>query len=65
MSAPKRRGFGTVVMEAMAERSLNGKVELLYPASGVTWHLTRPAANALEDLDRQFELGNTMSARSH
>jgi hypothetical protein len=52
-------------MEAMAERSLNGKVELLYPASGVTWHLTRPAANALEDLDRQFELGNTMSARSH
>jgi hypothetical protein len=32
----------------MAERSLNGKVELLYPPSGVTWRLICPAANALE-----------------
>jgi two-component sensor histidine kinase len=48
VSAPQRRGFGTVVMEAMAERSLNGKVELLYARSGVTWHLICPAPNALE-----------------
>jgi two-component sensor histidine kinase len=65
VSAPKRCGFGTVVMEAMVERSLNGKVELFYPPSGVTWRLTCPAANALEPLDRHFRLGNTMSAHSH
>jgi PAS domain S-box-containing protein len=46
VSAPKRRGFGTLVMQAMTERSLTGKVELLYPPSGVTWRLTCPAANA-------------------
>jgi two-component sensor histidine kinase len=48
VSAPKRCGFGTIVMEMMAERSADGKVELLYPPSGVTWRLTCPAANALE-----------------
>ena len=48
VSAPTRRGFGTVVMEAMAERSLNGTVHLDYPASGLTWRLTCPATNALE-----------------
>jgi hypothetical protein len=48
VSAPKRRGFGTVVMEAMVERSLDGKVDLDYASSGLTWRLTCPAANALE-----------------
>jgi PAS domain S-box-containing protein len=47
VSPPERRGFGTTVMEAMAESSVNGKVELDYASSGVTWRLTCPAANAL------------------
>ncbi len=46
--APKRRGFGTTVMEAMAERSVDGVVDLDYAPSGVTWRLTCPAANVLE-----------------
>jgi two-component sensor histidine kinase len=46
--APKRRGFGAIVMKGMAERSVAGKVDLEYPPSGVTWRLTCPAANALE-----------------
>jgi PAS domain S-box-containing protein len=46
--APKRRGFGTMVMEAMTERSIDGKVDLDYAPSGVSWRLTCPAANALE-----------------
>ncbi len=46
--APKRRGFGTIVMEAMAERSVGGEVNLGYAPTGVTWRLTCPAANALE-----------------
>jgi PAS domain S-box-containing protein len=45
---PRRRGFGSVVMQEMAERSVNGKVDLQYAPSGVTWRLTCPAANVLE-----------------
>ena len=46
--APQRRGFGTIVMETMAERSVAGAVNLDYAPSGLTWRLTCPAANALE-----------------
>jgi two-component sensor histidine kinase len=45
---PKRRGFGTIVMEAMTERSVDGTVDVDYAASGLTWRLTCPAGNALE-----------------
>jgi PAS domain S-box-containing protein len=48
VSPPQRRGFGTTVIEAMAERSLSGTVNLDYAPSGLTWRLTCPAANALE-----------------
>jgi len=48
VSAPKRRGFGTIVMEAMAERSVGGTVQLDYAPSGLIWRLTCPAANALQ-----------------
>jgi len=53
VSAPKRRGFGTIVMEAMAERSVDGKVDLDYAPSGLTWRLTCPATNALEPGERE------------
>jgi hypothetical protein len=43
--------FGTIVMEAMAERSVDGAVDLGYASSGVTWRLSCPAANALEPWD--------------
>src|SRR5262249_15596710 len=48
VSAPERRGFGTIVMKAMAERSLDGAVQLDYASSGLMWRLTCPAASALE-----------------
>jgi len=48
VSPPLRRGFGTVVMKEMAERSVGGKVDLEYAPSGVTWRLNCPATNALE-----------------
>jgi two-component sensor histidine kinase len=48
VSAPKQRGFGRVVMQEMAERSVDGKVELEYAPSGVKWRLTCPAVKALE-----------------
>jgi PAS domain S-box-containing protein len=46
--APKRRGFGAIVIEAMAERSVGGTVDLDYAPSGVTWRLACPATNVLE-----------------
>ncbi len=48
VSAPAQHGFGTIVMGAMAERSVGGTVKLKYAPAGVTWLLTCPAANALE-----------------
>ena len=48
VAAPKRRGFGTIVIEAMAGHSMDGVVDLHYAPSGVTWRLTCPAASALE-----------------
>jgi two-component sensor histidine kinase len=48
VSPPKRRGFGTIVMGVMAERSVCGNVALDYAPSGVRWRLVCPAANALE-----------------
>jgi PAS domain S-box-containing protein len=46
--APKQRGFGTAVMEAMVARSVDGAVDLHYPPSGLTWRLTCPLVKALE-----------------
>jgi two-component sensor histidine kinase len=51
VSAPERRGFGSIVMKTMAERSLAGAVQLDYAPSGLIWCLTCPAANALESWD--------------
>jgi len=48
VSAPSRRGFGTIVMDSMAERSVGGTVDLDYASSGLTWRLTCPAATVLE-----------------
>ena len=48
VSAPNRRGFGTIVMDAMAKRSVGGEVELEYAPSGLSWRLTCPAVNVLD-----------------
>jgi two-component sensor histidine kinase len=48
VSRPERCGFGSVVIASMAEKALDGEVELDYAPSGLVWRLTCPAANALE-----------------
>jgi PAS domain S-box-containing protein len=58
VSAPERRGFGSIVMEAMAERTVDGKVDVDYAPSGLTWRLTSPAANALEPWEREQHSGD-------
>jgi len=58
VSAPTRRGFGTIVIEAMAEHSVAGTVDLDYASSGVRWRLTCPAPNALEPQERDIGAGH-------
>jgi PAS domain S-box-containing protein len=48
VSTPLRRGFGTIVMDMMAERSVGGNVDLDYAPSGVIWKMACPAGNVLE-----------------
>jgi two-component sensor histidine kinase len=48
VSPPKGRGFGSTAMTTMAERTVDGKVDLDYAPSGLTWRLTCPAANTLQ-----------------
>jgi two-component sensor histidine kinase len=55
VSAPKRRGFGTMVIEGMTKQSVDGAVELDYAPSGLTWRLNCPATNALEPADFPVE----------
>jgi two-component sensor histidine kinase len=48
VSQPKRRGFGSTVVDSMVKQTVNGEVHLDFIPSGVAWNLTCPAANALE-----------------
>jgi PAS domain S-box-containing protein len=48
VSPPKRRGFGSTVIDLMVKQTLNGEVRHDYIPSGVAWNLACPAANALE-----------------
>jgi PAS domain S-box-containing protein len=45
---PKHRGFGSTVIESIAKHAVDGEVQLDYAPSGLEWHLTCPAANALD-----------------
>src|SRR5262249_30600846 len=48
VSRPARQGFGSAVIDSSAKRTVDGQVQLDYAPSGLVWHLTCPAANALE-----------------
>src|SRR6266446_4528666 len=47
VSEPKRRGFGSTVVDSMVKQTVNGVVQLDYLPSGVVWNLTCPAANEI------------------
>jgi len=48
VSQPRRRGFGSTVVDPMVRQTVNGEVHLDFIPAGVAWNLTCPAANALE-----------------
>ena len=45
---PQHRGFGHEVMVELAEYTLDAKVSLTYPSSGLVWELMVPAAIAIQ-----------------
>jgi PAS domain S-box-containing protein len=46
---PSKRGFGSSVICDMAELSLDAKVELDFPATGLVWRLRCPAGQVLKE----------------
>jgi two-component sensor histidine kinase/DNA-binding response OmpR family regulator len=48
VSAPSRKGFGHLVIGALAESAMSGKVDLEFRETGLTWALNALAADALE-----------------
>ena len=48
VSAPIRRGFGSLVMGPIVESALGGKVEIDFLESGLTWKLSAPVADGVE-----------------
>jgi len=62
VAPPARRGFGSTVVESMTKHAVDGEVELDYAPSGFEWHLSCPAANALEAVAEASHGGrNTVS----
>ncbi len=53
---PKRRGFGTAVIERMLGDSLRAKVELLFPREGVCWRFRAPLARLTQEAEVRNEL---------
>ena len=42
VATPRKRGFGTTVIDQMASSSLNGKVDLIFAPAGLRWVLSCP-----------------------
>jgi PAS domain S-box-containing protein len=48
VAQPTRKGFGTLVLTALAKMSVSGEVKLDYAESGLAWQLSCPAERVLE-----------------
>lgn len=48
VTAPRSRGFGTVVLDTMVTMTLQGETELEFPPEGLRWRLECPAEALLE-----------------
>jgi len=47
VTAPTRKGFGQVVIGGMAEAAVEGRAEIVFRESGLSWTLRAPVENAL------------------
>ena len=41
---PRKKGFGSAIIENMIARSVLGSVTVAYPPTGLTWELVAPEA---------------------
>lgn len=48
VASPRRHGFGSTVVKAMAEANLDGNVDLDFSPWGLRWQVTCPSSNVLE-----------------
>jgi PAS domain S-box-containing protein len=55
ITAPSKLGFGSSVISSVPEMSLGAKVELNFPATGLTWQLSCAAWEVLEGSIGSFE----------
>jgi two-component sensor histidine kinase len=59
-----RRGFGSTVVKAMAESSLDGDVDLDFAPTGLRWRVVCPASKVLEQFARHSEMDRIQVAVS-
>jgi two-component sensor histidine kinase/CheY-like chemotaxis protein len=64
VAPPNRRGFGSTVVKAMAEASLDGHVDLDFAAAGLSWRVVCPASKVLEKFAHQGETERLQAAAS-
>ncbi len=61
--APTRRGFGQIVIGRMAEAAVEGRAEIVFRESGLSWNLCAPAENALTQGEPQIQMRPRNEAR--
>jgi PAS domain S-box-containing protein len=54
VAAPTRRGFGQIVIGRMAEAAVEGRADIVFRETGLSWNLSAPVENALASA----EVGN-------
>jgi PAS domain S-box-containing protein len=64
VAPPSARGFGSTVICELAELSLAAKVDLDFPASGLSWRLHCPADQILQEANSAPTVKNETPARS-
>jgi two-component sensor histidine kinase len=56
VAPPRRRGFGSTVVKAMAETSLDGDVNLDFAPAGLRWRVVCPSRKVLEKFARHSDM---------
>ena len=54
VTTPTRTGFGQIVIGRMAEAAVEGRAEIVFRESGLSWNLCAPAENALASTEPQI-----------
>jgi CheY-like chemotaxis protein len=64
VTAPPRKGFGSTVINTLAEQSLDGKVDLEFKETGLSWRMRCPGAQVIDRATAVRPAERTASVRS-